>query len=58
MHRVLDVKISDHEKNHLSTEHTQVTEWKKQKLKLRDEISRLERLQWEYTHETIDYDDR
>ncbi len=58
MHRVLDNKIVDHEKNHPGTEQNQVSEWKKQKLKLRDEISRLERLQWEYIHETVDFDDR
>lgn len=58
MHRVLDHKINDHEKNHPGTEHNQVTEWKKQKLKLRDEISRLEKLQWEHDHDTVDFGDR
>ncbi len=56
-HRVLDQKISDHEKQHPHTESNLVTEWKKQKLALKDEIRRLERLQWEYDREHLDLDD-
>jgi len=56
-HRVLDQKIADHEKQHPHTESTLVTEWKKQKLALKDEIRRLERLQWEYDREHLDLDD-
>ena len=57
MHRVLDNKITEHEKNHPHSETNSLTEWKKQKLALRDEISRLERLQWEHDHERVDFDD-
>lgn len=43
-HRVLDDKIFQHERQHPGTEEALVTEWKKQKLLLRDEIRRLELL--------------
>ena len=58
MHKVLDKKIDDHERNHPGTEEILVTEWKKERLKLKDEIRRLTRLQWEDDHETVDFDDR
>ena len=57
MHRILDVKITNHEQQHPRTEHTQVVEWKKQKLQFKDEIRRLERLQWQHDHEVVDFDD-
>ena len=57
MHRVLDVKITNHEQQHPGTEHIQLVEWKKQKLQLKDEIRRLERLQWQHDHEVVDFDD-
>jgi len=57
MHRVLDEKINLHEKQHPGTEHNLVVDWKKQKLQLKDEISRLEKLQWEHDHESVDFDD-
>ena len=44
-HRVLDDKIDAHEREHPGTESQLVHEWKKQKLQLKDEISRLEHLQ-------------
>lgn len=44
-HRVLDDKIFHHEREHPGTEEALVTEWKKQKLHLKDEIHRLELLQ-------------
>lgn len=57
MHRVLDQRIIDHEREHPGTETTLVSDWKKQKLQLKDEIRRLEKLQWEHDRESIDYDD-
>ena len=57
MHRVLDVKITNHEQQHPGTEHIQLVEWKKQKLQFKDEIRRLERLQWQHDHEVVDFDD-
>lgn len=56
-HRVLNVKIDDHEKHHPGVESQQVQEWKKQRLAYRDEIRRLERLQWEHDHERVSFDD-
>ena len=57
MHRVLDKKIEDHERDHPGTEQFKVEEWKKEKLKLKDEIRRLTRLQWDHDHETVHFDD-
>ena len=57
MHRVLDERIINHEREHPGTESMLVSDWKKQKLVLKDEIRRMEKLQWEYEHETIDFDD-
>jgi len=56
-HRVLDQKITAHEREHPHSETNLVTEWKKQRLALKDEIKRLERLQWEHDHERVDFDD-
>lgn len=58
LHKTLDKKIDDHERNHPGTEETRVTEWKKERLQLKDEIRRLTKLQWEHDHETVDFDDR
>lgn len=56
MHRVLDKKLDEHEKNHAHTEEKLVHDWKKQKLMLKDEIQRLEKLQWEHDREVVDLD--
>lgn len=57
MHRVLNKQIDDMERNHPHVEKDKLTELKKQKLSLRDEISRLNRLQWDYDHNTVHGDD-
>ncbi len=51
-HRLLDKQIS--EGNYTET---QISEMKKKKLMYKDEISRLTRLQWEWEHERVDFDD-
>ena len=56
-HRIIDDRIIAHELEHPGTESQLVQEWKKQKLLLKDEIRRLERLQWEHDHDSVDYDD-
>jgi len=56
-HRVLDERIIAHERDHPSTENQLVQEWKNQQLAFKNEIRRLERLQWEHDHETVDFDD-
>lgn len=55
MHRVLNKQIDDMERNHPHVEVDKLTEMKKQKLKIKDEISRLNRLQWEHDHERVDF---
>lgn len=55
-HRVLDKQINQL----LSTgvfEDTKIQEMKKQKLQLKDEIRRLNRLQWDHDHETVHFDE-
>jgi uncharacterized protein YdcH (DUF465 family) len=55
-HRVLDKDIIEAEKNsNYSAE--KISEMKKKKLALKDEIRRYEKLQWEYEHETVRFDD-
>jgi hypothetical protein len=54
MHKVLNKQIDDMERNHPHVEVDKLTEMKKQKLKIKDEISRLNRLQWEHDHERVD----
>lgn len=55
MHKVLNKQIDDMERNHPHVEVDKLTEMKKQKLKIKDEISRLNRLQWEHDHERVDF---
>ncbi len=54
MHRVLNKQIDDMERDHPHVQVSKLAEMKKQKLALRDEISRLNRLQWEHDHERVD----
>lgn len=57
MHRVLNKQIDDMEKDHPHVEANKLTEMKKRKLQIRDEISRLNKLQWEEEHERVDFGD-
>lgn len=53
-HRLLDKQITEAERNpEFSVE--RIAELKKQKLKYKDEISRLNKLQWEHDHERVDF---
>ncbi len=55
-HRLLDVEIAKLEKSgNFKDEY--LSELKKKKLLYKDEIAKLNRLQWEHDHESIDYDD-
>lgn len=56
-HRVLNKQIDDMERNHPHVEVEKLAEMKKRKLLFKDEIARLNKLQWEYEHETIHGDD-
>lgn len=57
MHKVLNKQIDDMEQNHPHVEVEKLSEMKKRKLQIKDEISRLNRLQWEHEHEHLDYGD-
>jgi hypothetical protein len=57
MHKVLNNQIDDMERNHPHVEVEKLTDMKKRKLQLRDEISRLNKLQWEHEHEHLNYGD-
>lgn len=53
-HRMLDKQITEAERNpDVSVE--KLAEMKKQKLKYKDEISRLNKLQWEHDHDRVDF---
>lgn len=55
-HRLIEETIAEKMKNP-NFDELQVNELKKKKLQYKDEISRLERAQWEHEHETLDYED-
>lgn len=52
-HRLLDKKIDEQGKL-MSQE--QLQELKKKRLAIRDEISRLQKIQWEEDHERVEFD--
>lgn len=55
-HRLLDKQIEEMEQSGNFTDQ-KLTDLKKQRLIYKDEIARLNKLQWEHDHETVDYDD-
>lgn len=55
-HRVLDDQIKHLESN--NGDEMRIKDLKKRKLMFRDEISRLNKLQWEETHERVHFDNR
>ena len=55
-HRILDSQITDLLTSGNYTDE-QLGEMKRKKLMLKDEIRRLERLQWEEDNERVDFDD-
>lgn len=56
-HRVLNKQIDDMERNHPHVEETRLAEMKKKKLIIKDEIRRLNKLQWDHDHETVHGDE-
>jgi hypothetical protein len=56
-HRVLNKQIDDMERNHPHVEVDKLADMKKKKLAIKDEISRLNRLQWEHDHDRVDLGD-
>ena len=56
-HRVLNKQIDDMERNHPHVEEAKLAEMKKKKLLIKDEIARLNKLQWDHDHETVNLDE-
>jgi hypothetical protein len=57
MHKVINKQIDDMERNHPHVETEKLADMKKRKLQIKDEISRLTKLQWEHDHEHVDLGD-
>ena len=55
-HKLIDKAIQEMEKNP-DVDALKISEMKKKKLQYKDEIKRLERLQWENDHESVDFGD-
>jgi hypothetical protein len=56
-HRVLNKQIDDMERNHPHVQEAKLAEMKKKKLLIKDEIARLNKLQWDHDHESVDLGD-
>ena len=56
-HRVLNNQIDDMERNHPHVDVAHLAEMKKKKLLIKDEIARLNKLQWDHDHETVHDDE-
>jgi hypothetical protein len=57
MHKLLDKQINEMQTNHPGVDVEHLTELKKKKLQLKDEISRLNKLEWEENTQRVGYDD-
>jgi uncharacterized protein YdcH (DUF465 family) len=57
MHQSLNTQIDDMERNRPHTEVNKLAEMKKKRLAVKDEIFRLNKLQWEHDHERVDLGD-
>lgn len=57
LHKQLNEEIDKMERNHPHVQELKLHDMKKQRLAYRDELSRLNRLQWEEDHERVNYDD-
>ena len=57
MHRLLDKQINEMQINHPHVDEVHLAELKKKKLQTKDEISRLNRLQWEEDTQRVGYGD-
>lgn len=57
MHKLLDKQITEMQTNHPGVDIEHLAELKKKKLQLKDEISRLQKLQWEEDTQRIGYGD-
>ncbi len=57
MHKLLDKQITEMQTNHPGVDVEHLAELKKKKLQIKDEISRLNRLEWEESTQRIGYGD-
>ena len=57
MHKLLDRQINEMQTNHPGVDVEHLAELKKKKLQLKDEISKLNRLQWEEETQRTGYGD-
>ena len=57
MHKLLDKQINEMQTNHPGVDSDHLAELKKKKLQLKDEIVRLNKLQWEEETQRIGYGD-
>jgi hypothetical protein len=57
MHKLIDKQINEMQINHPGVDVEHLTELKKKKLQFKDEISRLNKLQWEEETQRLKYDD-
>lgn len=57
MHGLLDKQIKEMQTNHPHVDGIHLAELKKKKLQVKDEISRLTRLQWDEENERVGYGD-
>ena len=57
MHRDLDTQISNLDACHPHVDEAHVIDLKKRRLQIKDEISRLMRLQWEENTQSVEFDD-
>ena len=57
MHKLLDKQINEMQTNHPHVDITHLAELKKKKLQIKDEISKLNRLQWEEDTQRVGYGD-
>jgi hypothetical protein len=57
MHKLLDKQINEMQINHPGVDIEHLTELKKKKLQIKDEISKLNRIQWEEDTQRIGYGD-
>jgi hypothetical protein len=57
MHKLLDKQITEMQTNHPGVDVEHLAELKKKKLLIKDEIGKLNRLQWEEENERVGYGD-
>jgi hypothetical protein len=57
MHKLLDKQITEMQTNHPGVDAEHLAELKKKKLQTKDEIGRLNRLQWEEDTQRVGYGD-